>query len=176
MEVPAVRTVSLHHSWILGVIINRDFLDGITKRKMREDLGKSFPLRVVVDLNGDVKGNIADENVFEIEQGVTLALLSTNHPSESLRFRSLVGTRADKYRPFLRNYLSTGRFKKSFLRPRIFVGCHLQARTLLMCRWNTPKGFESMMRSRSGVLVSKPRTTRFVSVGLRKSYFTEWND
>src|SRR2546429_369981 len=40
---------------ILGLIINRDFLDGVTKRRMREHLGESFPLRVVIDLNGDVK-------------------------------------------------------------------------------------------------------------------------
>ena len=35
---------------ILGFIINRDFLDGIVKRRMREHLGQSFPLRIAVDL------------------------------------------------------------------------------------------------------------------------------
>ncbi|MFA5263153.1 MAG: hypothetical protein WC378_04960 [Opitutaceae bacterium] len=82
---------------ILGFIINRDFLDGIVKRRMREHLGQSFPLRIVVDLNGDVKGNIADENVFEIEQGVAITILSTISMKNCLRFTSLVGTREQKY-------------------------------------------------------------------------------
>ena len=85
------------HVGAIGVIINRDFLDGITKRSMRRDLGTSFPLRVVVDLNGDVKGNIRDENVFDIEQGVAIALLCTHNSRSQLRFTSRVGTRKQKY-------------------------------------------------------------------------------
>lgn len=86
---------------IIGFIINRDFLDGIAKRRMREHLGQSFPLCVVVDLNGDVKGNIADENVFEIEQGVAITVLSTNARNPALRFTSRVGTRTTKYTELL---------------------------------------------------------------------------
>jgi SOS-response transcriptional repressor LexA len=68
---------------------------------MREHLGETFPLRVVVDLNGDVKGNIADENVFEIEQGVTIALMCAQTGSPELRFSSREGTRASKYSDLL---------------------------------------------------------------------------
>ncbi len=82
---------------VVGFIINRDFLDGIVKRRMREHLAQSFPLRIVVDLNGDVKGNIADENVFQIEQGVAIVVLSTNSTKPALRFSSRVGTQAQKY-------------------------------------------------------------------------------
>ncbi|MES1994390.1 MAG: type ISP restriction/modification enzyme [Pseudomonadota bacterium] len=82
---------------IVGFIINRDFLDGIVKRRMREHLSQSFPLRIAVDLNGDVKGNIADENVFEIEQGVAISILSTKSAKPGLRYASRVGTRAQKY-------------------------------------------------------------------------------
>ena len=85
----------------VGFIINRDFLDGIAKRRMREHLGQSFPLRTVVDLNGDVKGNIADENVFEIEQGVAIAVMRTANDTATLRFASRVGTRAEKYADLL---------------------------------------------------------------------------
>jgi SOS-response transcriptional repressor LexA len=84
-------------SAVVGVIINRDFLDGIAKRRMREALGSTFPLRIVVDLNGDVKGNIADENVFEIEQGVTVAIFCSRGDTPSLLYSSRVGTRASKY-------------------------------------------------------------------------------
>lgn len=82
---------------VIGLIINRDFLDGIVKRRMREHLGESFPIRIVVDLNGDVKGNIADENVFEIEQGVAIVVCCTHSKASALRFASRVGTRAQKY-------------------------------------------------------------------------------
>lgn len=82
---------------ILGFIINRDFLDGIVKRRMREHLGQTFPLRIAVDLNGDVKGNIADKNVFDIEQGVAIAVLCTRHARPCLHFASRVGTREEKY-------------------------------------------------------------------------------
>ncbi|MDG4594667.1 MAG: hypothetical protein P9F75_03070 [Candidatus Contendobacter sp.] len=86
---------------VVGFIINRDFLDGIAKRRMREHLGQCFPWRVAVDLNGDVKGNIADENVFEIEQGVAIAVFSTKTAKPALHFTSRVGTRASKYADLL---------------------------------------------------------------------------
>ena len=86
---------------ILGYIVNRDFLDGIVKRRMREHLAETFPLRVAVDLNGDVKGNIADGNVFDIEQGVAIAILCTHHAVPRLRFASRVGTREEKYADLL---------------------------------------------------------------------------
>jgi predicted helicase len=81
---------------ILGYVVNRDFLDGVAKRKMRESLQGTFPFRTIVDLNGDVKGNIADENVFEITQGVCVALLCRGD-GVAHRFFSLVGKRQDKY-------------------------------------------------------------------------------
>jgi hypothetical protein len=82
---------------ILGVIINRDFLDGIAKRKLRESLQETFPSRRLVDLNGDVKGNVADENVFDITQGVAIALLCRGgKPRHSVH--SLQGSRQEKYR------------------------------------------------------------------------------
>ncbi len=86
---------------VLGFIINRDFLDGITKRQMRKHLGQSFPLRIAVDLNGDVKGNIADENVFDITQGVGIAILCTQSSRPQLRFTSRVGPRQRKYRDLI---------------------------------------------------------------------------
>ncbi|MFH1418769.1 MAG: type ISP restriction/modification enzyme [Planctomycetota bacterium] len=85
----------------IGYIINRDFLDGIAKRRMREHLAATFLCCTVVDLNGDVKGNIADENVFEIEQGVAIVVLCTARSNLGVRFASRVGTRAQKYADLL---------------------------------------------------------------------------
>jgi hypothetical protein len=82
---------------VVGFIINRDFLDGIVKRKMREHLAQTFPLRITIDLNGDVKGNIADENVFEIEQGVAISIQSTKAKTPLALFASIIGTREKKY-------------------------------------------------------------------------------
>lgn len=79
----------------LGFIINRDYLDGITKRVMRAWLAEKLPLQIHVDLNGDVKGNIADENVFEIMQGVSISLLST--AKGLIRYNSIVGSQEKKY-------------------------------------------------------------------------------
>ena len=89
-------------SSILGFIINRDFLDGITKRRMREYLGETFALRQIVDLNGDVNGNVSDENVFSIQQGVCIAMLSTTSAKPCQVYKSLVGTQKFKYDFLLR--------------------------------------------------------------------------
>jgi len=86
---------------VIGHVINRDFLDGIAKRKMREHLERRFCRGIVLDLNGDVKGSIADENVFEIQQGVCICLLMTSPANERYSYCSLVGTRARKYERLL---------------------------------------------------------------------------
>ena len=79
---------------ILGFIINRDYIDGITKRIMRKWLLDQFPGQLHYDLNGDVKGEISDENVFDIQQGVSIIILSS--VDGEVRHRSLVGTRDEK--------------------------------------------------------------------------------
>lgn len=83
--------------FIWGYVVNRDFLDGIAKRRMRESLQETFTARMVVDLNGDVKGNIADENVFDITQGVCIVVGSRGGRNRGHQTASLVGSRGDKY-------------------------------------------------------------------------------
>ena len=83
--------------FIWGYIVNRDFLDGIAKRRMRESLQETYPARVVVDLNGDVKGNIVDENVFDIIQGVCVTVACHGGRTQGHRFASIVGSRQEKY-------------------------------------------------------------------------------
>lgn len=81
---------------ITGYISNRDFLDGIAKRVMREHLSGTFPLRVIIDLNGDVKGNVSDGNVFNIAQGVAIGIFSTRSSRPKLMVSSRVGTGEEK--------------------------------------------------------------------------------
>lgn len=83
----------------LGIIVNRDYLDGITKRVLRKWLSENFPRQTHIDLNGDVKGNISDENVFEIQQGVAVCLVSSLNGGAE--YCSLVGTREQKYEKLL---------------------------------------------------------------------------
>lgn len=83
--------------FIWGYIVNRDFLDGIAKRRMRESLQATYPARVVLDLNGDVKGNIVDENVFDIIQGVCVTVACHGGRTQGHRFASIVGSRQEKY-------------------------------------------------------------------------------
>lgn len=83
--------------FIWGYIVNRDFLDGIAKRRMRASLQATYPARVVVDLNGDVKGNIVDENVFDIIQGVCVTVACHGGRTQGHRFASIVGSRQEKY-------------------------------------------------------------------------------
>lgn len=82
---------------VTGFITNRDFLDGATKRLMRRSLGTTFPARWIVDLNGDAKGAVADDNVFDIEQGVCVAVMATAPAPARLAYFSLIGTRQAKF-------------------------------------------------------------------------------
>ncbi|MDC0674958.1 type ISP restriction/modification enzyme [Nannocystis radixulma] len=79
----------------VGLVINRDLLVGIAKRGLRASLQATFPWRTIVDLHGDVRGDVVDENVFAITQGVAIAWLcrggGVGHSGCSLR-----GSRADK--------------------------------------------------------------------------------
>jgi hypothetical protein len=67
---------------------------------MRENLQGTFPHRTVVDLNGDVKGNVPDENVFDITQGVAIVILAKSSRVQH-QYRSVVGLRKDKYQLLL---------------------------------------------------------------------------
>ena len=63
---------------VLAYISNNSFLDGITHRKMRESLLKTFDEIYVVNLHGNArrrekaKDGTPDENVFDIMQGVCI--------------------------------------------------------------------------------------------------------
>ena len=91
---------------INGYITNHGYLTNATFRGMRQSLLVTYPNIRVIDLHGNVKksertpnGGV-DENVFEIQQGVSIGLFS--RPPGSKRFRrvnrsDLWGFRTDKY-------------------------------------------------------------------------------
>ena len=90
---------------VLGFITNNVFLDGITHRRMRQSLLECFNLLRVVDLHGSIQkrelapDGTADENVFDIKQGVAVSVLARTlhairHP---LSLTDISGDRGSKY-------------------------------------------------------------------------------
>lgn len=90
---------------IVGVITNNSFIDNPTFRGMRQSLLASFDQIRVLDLNGSLRrkkqaiDGEADENVFDIEQGVAITLFVKRRKLEKgIWHAELWGERLHKYR------------------------------------------------------------------------------
>jgi len=91
-------------SGILAYISNNSFIDGITHRQMRKNLVSSFDKIYIIDLHGnsskkekDPNGG-ADENVFDIQQGVSINIFIKNKGiKKSIQHFDLFGKREFKY-------------------------------------------------------------------------------
>lgn len=92
---------------ILAYISNNSFISGITHRKMRESLLKSFDKIYILDLHGNVRlketcpDGSKDQNVFDIMQGVSINIfIKSENKKEGLGkvyHRDLYGERKDKF-------------------------------------------------------------------------------
>jgi hypothetical protein len=95
---------------VVGLIINNTFLDATTHRQLRLALLDSFDELYVLDLNGSVMAGrsapegVEDQNVFDVQQGVTIILLvklpaASTPPSNAakLNHHELWGPSAFKY-------------------------------------------------------------------------------
>ena len=101
---------------IVGFVINNTFLDALTHRQMRECLMETFTEIYILNLHGSVeKRNVAldgskDENVFDIKQGVTIALFVKIPNVKGCRVfnnSDLRGTRESKYKQLQQTDIST---------------------------------------------------------------------
>jgi hypothetical protein len=103
---------------ILGFITNNSYLDGLTHRRMREYLLDSFSRIYILNLHGSSRrgerppGNIKDENVFDIQQGVAIGIF-IKEPRKSnnkqVYYADVWGTRDSKYKTlFETEFESTG--------------------------------------------------------------------
>lgn len=91
---------------ILAFITNNSYLDGLTHRRMREYLLESFSDIYILNLHGSSRrgeqapGNIKDENVFDIQQGVAIGLF-IKQPNKANKthvyYADMWGTRESKY-------------------------------------------------------------------------------
>lgn len=93
---------------ILAFISNNSFIDGITHRKMRKSLIESFGKIYILDLHGSAKkketniDGTKDENVFDIQQGVSINIFIKNKSekkkeSGTLLHKDMYGSRDRKY-------------------------------------------------------------------------------
>ncbi|HJR57638.1 MAG TPA: type ISP restriction/modification enzyme [Rhizomicrobium sp.] len=92
---------------VVGVITNHSWLDNPTFRGMRQSLMNSFEQIYVIDLHGNTKkketaaDGSKDENVFDIEQGVSVALFVKRAGLERGVWRGDIwGSRLYKYETF----------------------------------------------------------------------------
>lgn len=99
-------TLATSGGGVLGFITNNVYLDGMTHRRMRQSLLEAFPSAWLLDLHGSAKkletarDSGKEENVFDIQQGVSVGLFARSPAStKSVAVHSDVwGTRESKYR------------------------------------------------------------------------------
>ncbi|MFM6053722.1 MAG: DNA methyltransferase, partial [Sphaerospermopsis kisseleviana] len=95
---------------VLAFITNHGYLDNPTFRGMRRSLEQSFNQISVMDLHGNTKkkevapDGSKDENVFDIQQGVSISLFSKDQKNNTdeiidskILHAHLYGTRDSKY-------------------------------------------------------------------------------
>lgn len=103
---------------VIGFITNNSFLDGITHRKMRQELLRTFDKVFVLDLHGSsvrqerAPDGAADENVFDIMQGVSIFIgIANPENGKTLKQSDLWGRRAKKYDELSKLTLQSDEFK-----------------------------------------------------------------
>ncbi|MFQ5964715.1 MAG: type ISP restriction/modification enzyme, partial [Candidatus Scalinduaceae bacterium] len=106
---------------VLGFITNHSYLDNPTFRGMRQSLTNSFNEIFILDLHGNslkkekCPDDSKDENVFDIQQGVAIALFikRLNVKGKCRVYHSeRWGLREDKYDWLLQNEIETTKWKK----------------------------------------------------------------
>lgn len=102
---------------IVAYISNNSFVDGITHRQMRRELMRCFDDIYILNLHGDLRKDETaldgskDENVFDIQQGVSINIFvkrkdSLDKPAE-IHHYDLLGARKEKYLFLSKNTIHT---------------------------------------------------------------------
>ena len=95
---------------VIGYIVNNSFLDGIIFRGMRRSLMNSFNAIYCLNLHGssrikeDIPDAEIDENIFDIQQGVSILLCvkeRDNPNAAKIYYADLWGSREEKYTTLL---------------------------------------------------------------------------
>ena len=115
--------VDKNNEGVLAYINNHSFLDNPTFRGMRWSLMQSFDKIYIIDLHGNSKkkevcpDGSKDENVFDIQQGVSINIFIKNGKKRKGELAEvyhcdLYGKRQDKYDYLTENSLSSTSFKR----------------------------------------------------------------
>lgn len=117
---------------ILAFITNNSFIDGITHRQMRKSLLESFDKIFILDLHGSAKkkevclDGSADQNVFDIMQGVSINLFVKTGKKKKdelgrLFHCDLFGKRENKYNFLWENSILTASYQEvNIVAPNFF--------------------------------------------------------
>jgi predicted helicase len=103
---------------VLAYINNHSFLDNPTFRGMRYNLLQTFDKIYIIDLHGNAKkketapDGSKDENVFDIQQGVSINIFVKTHnkktcPFATIFYSNLYGKRQGKYNFLMENNLQS---------------------------------------------------------------------
>jgi len=104
---------------IVGMITNHSYLDNPTFRGMRQSLIKTFDEIYILDLHGNslkketTPDGGKDENVFDIRQGVAIAIFIKNKKAKksTVYHADLFGLRENKYKSLDENEFSVKNYK-----------------------------------------------------------------
>jgi predicted helicase len=104
---------------VLGFITNHSYLDNPTFRGMRQSLMRSFDEMYILDLHGNSlkkersPDGSKDENVFDIQQGVAIAIfIKKKGMKEKVFHAECFGAREDKYIWLNKHDITTTKWKK----------------------------------------------------------------
>ena len=104
----AEHFIEKNGSGIVAMITNNSFIDGVTHRQMRKHLLETFDDIYILDLHGSTKkkehapNGSKDENVFNIEQGVSINILIRKYGKQvglgTVRHAEIYGTQEFKFK------------------------------------------------------------------------------
>ncbi len=113
---------------LVGLITNHSYLDNPTFRGMRQSLMTTFDEMHILDLHGNslkkekCPDGSKDENVFDIQQGVAVALfVKRKGLKKGISHSELWGVREDKYKWLNKNDIRSTRWKKISPKSEFFL-------------------------------------------------------
>jgi predicted helicase len=118
----AEHFIEKNKTGIVAMITNNSFLDGIIHRQMRKHLLETFDEIYILDLHGSTKkkdiseDEINDENIFDIQQGVSISIFIRKNISKrklGIVFRNdLFGKKENKFKTLSESIIYNVSWKK----------------------------------------------------------------
>jgi len=151
---------------ILSFVTNNGYLDGTLHRGLRQELLTSFSDLYVLDLLGDSRKLASaqvDENVFDIQQGVAIGILSMvagAHGAERIHYGVVPGSRQEKYDHL--SSFSAATEEWTIARPPAPYYRFVPGAVKFDAEWNGMHGIDSIFRG----ALRKGRQLPFFGAGL----------